>query len=308
MAGAAGVMGRSVVPLLTRAGHDVVGTTRRATRCNVIEGLGARAVVCDAFDASGLRAAVVDARPDVIIHELTSIPAVLNPRRIVRDFAENDRLRSEGTRNLMAAAVAAGVPRVIAQSVSFAYAPEGGAVKDEDERLWLDAPGPARRLVRAVADLEDSVTSTPGVAGVVLRYGYFYGPGTAYAADGSLAHEVKRRRLPVIGRGTGVFSFIHIDDGAAATALALDRGDAGIYNVTDDDPVPASEWLPYYAEVIGAKRPFRVPAFLGRLGGGAYSVYLMTRQRGASNARAKKAFGWEPRYASWREGFRASLG
>ena len=307
VAGATGVIGRSLVPRLIEKGHSVTAMTRSPKRVPRLAALGAEPVVCDAYDAAGLVAALRRAAPDVVVHQLTALPAAIDPRRIEEHLAENDRIRVEGTRNLVRAATRVGTPRIVAQSVSFAYAPEGGPVKTEDARLWLDAPWPWRRTVEAVADLERQVSAADGLAGVVLRYGYFYGPGTAYGADGSVAELVRRRRLPIAGQGSGVFSFVHTDDAAEAAVAAIESDRSGIYNVVDDEPSPLREWLPVYAESLGAPRPRRVFSLLARLALGWYGFYSMTEQRGAANARARKELGWTPSFATWRTGFRAVL-
>ncbi len=242
------------------------------------------------------------------MHELTDLPPALDPRKMEEQAAGNDRIRTEGTRNLVAAARAAGARRVVAQSIAFAYAPTGDAPKTEDEPLWDDAPWPWSRSIRALHDLEDAVTRTDGIEGLVLRYGFFYGPGSTYAGDGHLAREVRRRRLPVVGGGTGVFSFIHVDDAAAATVAAIARGAPGVYNVVDDEPAAMREWVPAYAEALGAKPPRRVPAWLARLLAGRYTASMGTQLRGSSNEKAKQALGWQPRHPSWRQGFREALG
>jgi nucleoside-diphosphate-sugar epimerase len=247
-------------------------------------------------------------RPEVVVHELTDLPPALDPRKMEKQLAGNDRIRTEGTRNLVAAAVAAGARRIVAQSIAFAYAPTGTGLKRETDSLWDDAPWPWRRSVDALRELDDAITGTTAVEGVVLRYGWFYGPGSAYGPGGHFEREVRRRRFPVVGSGCGVFSFIHVDDAADATVAALARGAPGIYNIVDDEPAPTREWLPAYADAIGAKRPRRVPRFLARMLAGQYAVMLSTELRGASNERAKAELGWQPRYASWREGFRAAAG
>jgi nucleoside-diphosphate-sugar epimerase len=196
---------------------------------------------------------------------------------------------------------------VVAQSIAFAYAPTGSGPKREDDPLYLEAPQPFRRSVMAIRDLEEAVTRTDGIEGVVLRYGFFYGPGTAFARDGSIADQVRRRRFPIVGGGGGVYSFIELGDAASATVAAL-TGPVGVFNVVDDDPAPVREWVPFYAEVLGAGRPFRVPAFVGRIAGGPLTVYYMTMVRGAGNERATRELAWSPRYPSWRQGFREALG
>jgi nucleoside-diphosphate-sugar epimerase len=298
VAGATGVIGRRLVPLLVEAGHEVTGMTRSPERASALREQGAEGVVADALDAATVREALGRGRPEVIVSQLTDIPRELNPRHYERQMAGNDRLRDEGTRNLLAAADGA---RVVAQSISFAARPAPDRPTTEDDPLWLDAPASFRRSVEAVASLEDQVT---GSDGVVLRYGYFYGPGTSYAADAAIAALVRRRRFPIVGGGTGVWSFIHVDDAARATVAALDpQVAAGVYNVVDDDPAPVRDWLPAYAQALGAPAPRRAPAWLGRLAGGPFAVAMMTVAQGASNAKAKRELGWTPELPSWREGF-----
>jgi 2-alkyl-3-oxoalkanoate reductase len=238
-----------------------------------------------------------------VIHQLTDLPTRLDPRKYDTQLAGTNRLRREGTRNLLAAAQHAGVDRFVAQSIAFAYAPEGDWVKDEQAALALDSPPPMSEAIQAVADLERQVL---GTGGMVLRYGFFYGPGTQFASDGFYAELVRKRRFPVVGSGEGHWSFIHVDDAATATLAALERGAAGVYNIVDDDPAPARDWIPVYAAAVGGKRPFRVPVWMGRLGGGPAAVSGMTTQRAASNAKAKRELPWTPRYPSWRDGFRSA--
>ena len=303
VAGATGVIGRRLVPLLVSAGHEVTGMTRSPERAEALRASGAAAVVCDAFDRDGVVAAVAAARPEVVIHQLTDIPPALNMRRYEREMEGNDRLRREGTRNLVDGALAAGSRRVVAQSIAFLYAPSGDAVKTEEAPLYLDAQHGFRRSVEALQELERLVLETEGIEGVVLRYGFFYGPGTAFAPDGPIAATVRKRGFPIVGDGGGVFSFVHVDDAARATVLAVERGRPGAYNVVDDDPAAVREWLPVYAASLSAKPPRRVPKVVARLAAGAYGVDLMTRFRGASNEKAKRELGWEPEYRTWRTGF-----
>lgn len=307
LAGATGVIGRALVPMLRDAGHEVVGMTRSEERAAALREQGAEPVVCDAFDADGVARAVADARPEVVVNQLTDIPKAINPRKMSEQFETNDRLRREGTRNLMRAAEAAGVRRLISQSIAFAYAP-GETLRSEDDRLFDDAPLPWGRNVGAVRTLEEATLGSSSVEGVVLRYGYFYGPRSSYAGDGSIAAMVRKRAFPVVGGGTAVYSFIHIDDAAAATVAALDHGAPGIYNVVDDDPAAVSEWLPEYAAALEARAPRKVPRFVARLAAGKLAVYAMTGIQGATNAKAKRELGWEPRWKSWRQGFREALG
>ena len=307
LAGGSGVIGPPLVSRLAGDGHEVFAMTRTASKAQALRERGAEPVVCDALDADGLAAAVAEARPDAVIHHLTNIPQSLNPRRAGREFAANDRLRKEGTPNLVAAARAAGASRVVAQSVAFFYAPGEPRVKSEDDPLFAEAPAPFDRSVDALLALEGAVREAEGIDGVVLRFGFWYGPGTAYARDGALGRQVAARRFPVVGAGSGMFSFVHIDDVVEATVAAL-SGPPGTYNVTDDDPAPVREWLPVYADALGAPAPRRVPKLLARLVGGRYAVYLMTELGGASNEKAKRELRWTPAHPTWRDGFREALG
>jgi nucleoside-diphosphate-sugar epimerase len=304
VAGASGAIGKQLVPRLVAAGHEVVGMTRREANQAALQELGATAVVADALDPDQVAAAVARAEPHAIIHELTAI-STLNPRTFDRDFALTNQLRTEGTDHLLSAGQAAGVQRFIAQSYgSWPYARSGGPVKDESDPLDPDPPRDMRASMAAIRHLEDAVTGADWTTGIVLRYGGFYGPGTSLAPGGEQFEMIRKRRYPVVGNGAGVWSFVHIADAAEATVLAVDRGDRGIYNVVDDDPAPVSEWLPALAEAIGAPKPWRVPRFVARLAAGEAGVVLMTEIRGASNAKAKRELGWEPRHPSWRQGFR----
>ena len=306
LAGASGVIGRPLIAALVGAGHEVTGMTRREERRVEIDAAGAVGVVCDVFDSEALTATVSAARPEVVVHELTALPAKLDVRE-KGVYDANNRIRTEGTRNLVAAAQAAGARRMVAQSIAFVYAPVGGPVKSEEDPV-MEAEGEYGAAVAAAMELERRVTEAEGIEGLVLRYGFFYGPGSSYAANGHQADEVRRRRFPIVGGGEGVFSFLHVDDAAAATLAACERGEPGIYNVCDDDPAPVREWLPLYAGAVGAKRPMRVPKLIARMVGGQSAVALATTLRGASNAKAKGALGWEPRWASWRQGFEQALG
>jgi 2-alkyl-3-oxoalkanoate reductase len=303
VAGASGAIGRPLVAHLVAAGHEVTGTTRSEERAEAIRAAGARAVVCDALDVAALHSAVTEAAPEVVVHQLTALPHRFDPRD--KDiYAPTNRLRTEGTGTLLEAARAAGARRMVCQSIAFAYAPgPQPEVKDEEAPLAFGAPPPFGDGIRALDEMERAVVGAEGLEGVVLRYGWFYGPGTYYADDGSMAEDVGRRRFPVIGKGTGLFSFIHVDDAASATVAAVERGGPGIYNVVDDDPAPQREWLPVYAGAIGAKKPLRVPVWIARLVVGKIAT-VSNVQPGASNAKAKRELGWEPRWPSWRQGFR----
>jgi nucleoside-diphosphate-sugar epimerase len=311
VAGASGAIGGRLVPMLVEAGHTVVAMTRAADKADAIRASGAEPVLADALDADSVEAAVRAAEPAAVVHQLTALSSMTgNPRKFAEDFALTNRLRTEGTDHLLAAARVAGARRFVAQSYAgWPYAREGGSVKSEDDPLDPDPPPAARDALDAMRYLDGIVPGAEGIEGVVLRYGGFYGPGTGIARgeESALTDAVRKRRFPVVGGGTGVWSFVHIDDAARATLAALDRGAPGIYNVVDDDPAPVSEWLPALADAIGAKPPWRVPTWIGRLAGGEMAVSMMTQVRGASNAKAKRELGWQPEHPSWREGFPAAL-
>jgi nucleoside-diphosphate-sugar epimerase len=305
VAGASGAIGRPLIPRLVAAGHEVTGTTRKEDSAEAIRAGGATAAICDALDAAAVEEAVTAARPEAIVSELTSLPQDYDLRTI--DYEPTNRLRVEGGRNLIAAGRKAGARRYISQSIAFVYEPEGDWVKDESARTFVEAPGRFGSSLEATLTSEREAVDAEGMEGLVLRYGQLYGPGTYFDRGGSIAKQIRSRRFPIVGKGSGVFSFIHVDDAADATVAAVERGPAGIYNVVDDDPTPMREWLPVYAEEIDAKRPFRVPAFLARLLGGPAAVAMSTQLRGASNEKAKRELGWEPAHSSWRHGFREAL-
>lgn len=307
VAGASGAIGRPLSRQLSAAGHEVTGITSNPANVAAIEEDGARAVVCDALDAEALTAAVAEARPEIAISQLTRLPKDdFDPRTI--DYGPTNRARGEGGRNLLEAARAAGARRFITQSIAFIYAPEGGMVKSEEAPIWFEAPEPFASGELATAEHEREVLGAEGIEGLVLRYGFLYGPATYYATDGGTGRRVRARRFPLVGRSEGVFSFVHVEDAAAATVAACERGAPGIYNVVDDDPAAMRDWLPFYAEVLGAKRPLRVPALIARVFGGSFATVMATELRGAANAKAKAELGWQPRYPSWRQGFREALG
>jgi nucleoside-diphosphate-sugar epimerase len=304
VSGASGAIGRFLIPQLVEAGHEVVGLTRRQDKADALGEFGGRGVVVDALDREAVRRVVLDAEPEAVIDELTSLPRDYD----LRDphlYDANDEIRSKGTPALHDAAREAGARRFVMQSIAFLYAPEGDWVKTEDARVWLDAPPPFERSIRVLHDNEQRVTNDDDVEGVALRYGFFYGPGTYYAPDGSIAEQVRKRRFPIVGKGEGMTSYVHLRDAAAATVAALERG-RGIYNVVDDEPARARDWLPVYAKAIGAKRPLRVPVWVARLVGGQIAR-LASELRGASNAKAKAELGWQPSIPSWREGFTTAL-
>jgi nucleoside-diphosphate-sugar epimerase len=302
VAGASGAIGRRLVPRLVAAGHDVTGMTRSEAGAGAIRAAGARAAVVDVFDRDALDTAVAEAAPEVLVHQLTALPRRFEPRRRELYDATN-RVRTEGTRNLVVATRACGTSRIVCQSVAFAYAPEGPRVKSEEAPLHDHAPPPFGAAVRALAEMEQMVLEPGAPEGVVLRYGWFYGPGTYFGEGGHTESEVRRRRFPVVGEGGGLFSFVHVDDAAEATVRALDHGRPGVYNVVDDEPGAMRDWLPAYARAIGASPPRRVPGWLARLLAGRMTADMSVSLPGASNARARHELGWEPRWPSWRKGF-----
>ena len=302
MAGATGVIGRRVVELLLERGdeHLVTGLARHEERAKPLEEAGAGIAVADAFDGEMMRGVLATAQPEVIVNQLTELPSRIDPRRATQQFADNDRIRVEGTRNLIGAGRSYGSKRIVAQSIAFAYEACGDWIKDEDAPLALDAPPPWGATVAAVADMERQVMEADGMDGVVLRYGTLYGPGTWYDPDGGqIADAVRAGNLPLIGDGTGRASFLHVEDAALAAVAAID-GPPGIYNIVDDDPVEMREWLPAYARALGGPEPERISAEEGLQRASWVQVHRMTEQRAASNARAKERLGWRPRHPTWR--------
>ncbi|MEX1142917.1 MAG: NAD(P)-dependent oxidoreductase [Thermoleophilaceae bacterium] len=303
VAGATGAIGRPLVRQLVDAGHDVTAASRSAGRAEWLRELGAEPVGCDALDPAAVEAAVSQARPEAIVNELTAIPAAIDPRKMAEQFAQTNRLRSEGTANLMAAAEAHGVRRLVSQSVAFAYASTApGSTWTEDDALADDG-----ELTDALHELERRTLGSPRVEGVVLRYGFFYGPGTVYSTAGSSAELARKRRFPLIGGSDGMWPFVHVDDAAAATVAALDRGAPGVYNAVDDEPARYGDWLPAFADAVGAKPPRRVPRWLARIAAGPQVVRYATELQPVSNEKAKRELGWQPRHPSWRQGFREAL-
>jgi nucleoside-diphosphate-sugar epimerase len=308
VAGATGAIGLPLVATLIGRGHEVTGTTRSVERARALEAAGATPTVLDAMDRVAVKNAVAEAEPDVIVHELTAIPPETNLRRFDQAFAQTNRLRTEGTDHLIAAAEAVAVRRFVTQSfAAWPYARRGSWVKAEDDPLDDDPPAQVRRTLGAIGYLERATLDGP-FDGVALRYGWFYGPGSGLDRTGSIADSLRRRRFPIVGSGAGVWSFIHLFDAAEATALAVERGAPGIYNITDDEPAAVRDWLPVFADAIGAPSPLHVPVWLGRLFAGELGVTMMTELRGASNEKAKRELGWGLRYPSWRQGFRDGLG
>jgi len=304
VAGATGAVGRELVPALIAAGHSVTGMTRTAAKADAVKRLGAEPVVADGLDAAAVRAAVISATPDVVIDEMTDLAAVTDLRHFDRAFAATNQLRTRGTDFLLMAAREAGVKRFIAQSFcGWAYGRSGGPVKAEADALDPDPPQELRRTLEAIQHLEATVTASAAPEGIVLRYGSFYGPATGMLSS-AMIDQLRHRRVPLIGDGGGWWSFVHVEDAASATVAAVEHGKPGsIYNIVDDEPAQVREWLPVLAGTLGAKSPFHVPAWIGRLLAGEHMVSMMTQVRAGSNAKAGRELGWRPAYSSWRDGF-----
>jgi nucleoside-diphosphate-sugar epimerase len=299
VAGATGAVGRPLVRLLVEAGHEVVGTTSTPAKAR------GDLVLVDLLDREAVLAAVEAAAPDVVVHEATALAGMKSLRRFERVFAHTNRLRTEGTDNLLEAARRAGVGRVVAQSYAGWGGTSGPAVRSEDDPLDTDLPRQLRPTLAAILHVERAVTAAGGLA---LRYGAFYGPGTGIEPGGSWVELLMKRRFPVVGDGGGIWSWLHVEDAAAATLAAIEHGAPGVYNVVDDEPAPVREWLPVLAEAMGAPPPRHAPVWLGRLTAGEHGVAMMTSVRGSSNAKAKRELGWRPLYPSWRDGFAAVFG
>ena len=307
VAGATGVIGRQLVPQLVEAGHTVVGSTRSSGKAGWLADAGATPAVLDPLDHAQVMRAVRRAEPDAVIHELTALRGQADLRRFDRSFAQTNVLRTRGLDILLEAAQAAGATRFLAQSYTgWPNAREGGPVKTEDDPLDPHPPKAMRESIAAIRYLEETVTGAEGMAGLALRYGSLYGPGTSMAEE--YAALIRQRRFPVVGDGAAVWSFVHVADAAAATVAALDHGGPGVYNIVDDEPAPVSEWLPQLAALLGAKPPRRVPVWIGRLAAGEVGVAMMTQSRGSSNAKARRELGWEPAHPSWRSGFAETVG
>src|SRR5437763_12191391 len=305
VAGASGTLGKQLVPLLVNAGHEVAGTTTSSEKFDTLRALGAQPVVLDVLDAEAVGRAISEAEPEVVVHEATALSGIGESfRKFDETFAQTNRLRTQGTDNLLAAALGVGARKFVAQSYAgWTLAREGAAVKDEDAALDSAPARNAKETMAAIRYLEERVVAAKELDGIVLRYGGFYGPGTAFAEDGESVEAIRKRSFPLVGDGGGIASFIHIEDAARATFAAIERGRRGIYNIVDNDPAPTSAWLPYAADVVGAKPPRHVPFWLGKLFAGEMLATMMVDGRGASNAKAKRELDWQPLYSSWREGF-----
>ncbi len=309
IAGATGALGMRLVPRLVEAGHEVAGTTRTPSKQGLLSNLGAKPVVVDALDAEAVGRVVAEVEPDVIVHQLTALAGRLGGRG--PDLGPTNRLRIEATGHLLAAGRAIGVQRFVAQSFAgsgLPFARVGRPVKSEDDPLDTDRVPGLKDAIDAIRHLESAVTGADWTEGIVLRYGSFYGPGTSFVAGGESFEMIRRRKMPLVGNGAGVWSFIHVDDAAEATVVAIERGGRGIYHIVDDDPAPVSEWLPAAAAALGAKPPLGVPRWLARWLAGEAATLMMTEGRGASNAKAKRELDWRPAHPSWRQGFTQAAG
>ncbi len=301
IAGGTGAIGRFLVPLLVNAGNKVVALTRSADRTSQLERMGAVPVVGDVYDETRLARLVAESEAEVVIHQLTAFGTKTGD-----PYAETIRVRLDGTRSLISAARAARVRRFIAQSISFMCSPFGSGLTDEETPLYLDARPSVRALAEAVASLErQTLDARNGMSGTVLRYGWFYGPGTSYDPGGTIPTALRKGTMPIVGAGAGTYSFINLRDAAAATLKVLGHESNGIYNIVDDSPVRLSEWLPIAAKLLGAPAPDHMDEALARQKLGDMRVYYMNEQRGASNAKAKREFNWQPAFPSWRAGFEA---
>ena len=308
LAGGSGAIGRRLVAMLVAAGHEVTATTTSTAKEETLRRAGARPAVLDVLDRDAVLSAMAQAHPEVVVHQATALAGMGDLRKFDEEFERTNEVRTRGTDNLLAAGRESGARRFVAQSFGgWPYAREGAPVKSEDAPLDADPPAQARRTLDAIRHLESATTGTPGIDGLALRYGFFYGPGTSLGPDGSNSQvdAIRHRRFPIVGSGNGMWSFVHIEDAAAAALAAVDRGSPGIYKVVDDHPAPVAEWLPYLAELLGAKPPRHLPAWVGRLVLGEHGVAWMTEIRGSSNAKAKRELGWQLRHPDWRDGFRA---
>jgi nucleoside-diphosphate-sugar epimerase len=308
LAGASGAIGQTLIPLLVEQQHEVFGSFRNPANTARVQALGATPVVLDALDGQAVHDRIAEIRPQVVIHQLTAIPARLDLRHIDREFEMTNRLRTEGTRNLASASVHAGVEKFIAQSFAgWPYARRGITLKTEEDDLDPSPPPQMKAILDAIETLEHTVVREQGFTGIVLRYGPLYGPHSSIASDGAMVDEIRHHKVPVIGQGTGVWSFLHLHDAATATVAALTHGQRGIYNIVDDDPALVTDWLPYLAQCVGAPAPRHIPNFLAKIAVGEHAVAMMNDIRGVSNAKARQQLHWEPKWSSWRQGFREGL-
>lgn len=308
VAGATGAIGRPLLPLLLESGHEVIGLARSAVKAAALQAVGVTPAVADPLDRAALTAVVLAAQPEVVIHQLTALASVGDFKHLDQEFQLTNRFRTEVTDTLIAAARGAGARRFIAQSFcGWPFAREGGPVKSEEDPLDPDPPASFRETLAAIRHLEEAVRTAADLQAIALRYGIFYGPGTAIAPNGAVVDLLRQHKLPVVGDGAGVWSFVHISDAARATLAAITLGSPGLYNVVDDDPAPVATWLPALAAAVGAEPPRKVSAWMAKLAIGEGGVSMMTEIRGGSNEKAKRELGWRPIYPSWREGFLRGL-
>jgi nucleoside-diphosphate-sugar epimerase len=307
--GGTGAIGKSLVPHLLKNGHEVIALTRTSQKAKGLEALGAKTAIADPLDKEALTAVVKKVEPEVIIHQLTALAHAGNFKKFNEEFALTNRFRTEVSDTLLAAGRLVGARRFIAQSFcGWPFEPVGGPIKTEDDPLDPNPPSSFTEILTAIRYLEGVVNNAKGIEALALRYGMLYGPGTAFAKEGAIVELIRKRQLPIVGDGEGVWSFIHVEDVAMATVAAVSRGPAGIYNVVDDEPAAVATWLPFLADVLGARSPRKIPAWLGRFAIGKGGVSMMTKIRGGSNDKAKREFGWQPAYPSWRHGFVEGLG
>ncbi|MDQ4058438.1 MAG: NAD(P)-dependent oxidoreductase [Actinomycetota bacterium] len=309
VAGATGAVGRHLVPLLVAGGHEVVGLTRSPNKAASLRQAGAEPVVADGLDGAAVERALMRTRPDVVIHQMTGLTGASSFKKFDDEFASTNALRTRGTDILLEAARRSGARRFIAQSFGgWNYERTGSDLKTEEHPLDPSPPLNQSKSLDAIRHLERAAAGAEGMDGIALRYGFFYGPGTSLAVDGDIVKLVLKRRLPIVGDGGGVWSFVHIEDAASAAIAAVEGGSPGIYNIVDDEPAPVAVWLPELARVLGAKPPRRIPVWLGRVAIGEVGISMMTQIRGMSSTKANRELGWRPTHKSWRDGFRTGLG
>jgi nucleoside-diphosphate-sugar epimerase len=309
IAGSSGVIGRHLIPKLIQDGHHVIAMTRSQEKAAFLQDAGAETVIADGLDRDAVFGALKRTKPEAVMHQMTSLTGVKNLKNFDREFAVTNRLRTEGTDHLLETSKAAGVHLFIGQSYGgWNYGRTGSGLKNEDDPFDATPPANQKESLEAIQYLESKILKAKEMRGIVLRYANFYGPGTSLGLNGEIVRQVRKRKLPIIGNGAGVWSFIHVDDAADATIAAIKYGKAGVFNIADDDPAPVAVWLPALARALNAEPPRKIPAWIGRIAAGEVGVSMMTKIRGISNKKAKHELNWEPRYKSWREGFRTGLG
>ena len=308
LAGATGVLGRKLIPKLLERGHHVIGTSSTNNKLSELQRLGVEPVLMNGLDRDSVFSAVLGAAPEVVVNEMTALSKVRNYKNFDQEFALTNRLRAEGTSYLVAASMQAGVKKIVVQSFAgWPFERSRALANSEEAPFEPSIPVRMRQSQRAIRSMEEIALSQQSLVGVVLRYGYFYGPGTSFDAEGEISKALRKRAFPLVGGGTAVWSLIHVDDAAEATRLAIESAPGGIYNITDDRPATLAEWLPGFARLLNAKQPISIPRWLGRLFVGESGLYMMTQARGALNAKAKKVLGWIPAYPDWRSGFAATI-